>query len=109
MGRRSALALSTLVLLGVSAFLLVDRPWASMSRAQAARALERRLSSAQSAHALGLGHTITDRYVCSHTAGAPVPGEPAWTYLCRDAVHPQESGFFVLTQGDKIAKIEPAG
>ena len=109
-GRRSAVALSTLALLGAAAFLAIDRPWASVSSAQAARALERRLSSASGSRALGLGHTIRDRYVCSHTVGPPAPGDPAWTYLCSDAIpHSQESGFFVLTQGDRIAKIQPAG
>jgi hypothetical protein len=105
---RSILA-TALGLLGVSAFLVAYRPWASMSSAQAARALERRLSSAGGAHALGLGHTITDPYRCTHTVGLPAPGEPAWTYLCVDAVHPGESGFFVLTRGDTIAEISPAG
>jgi hypothetical protein len=108
-GRRSAVALSTLALLGAAAFLAIDRPWASVSSAQAARALEHRLSSASGARALGLGHTITDRYVCVHTVGSPPPGEPAWTYLCSDAIHSRETGFFVLTRGDGIAKIEGAG
>jgi hypothetical protein len=99
-----------LLVLGVAAFLVVDRPWASMSSAQAARALEQRLSSASGARAIGLGHTITDRYTCSHTVGGSAGGgEPAWTYLCLDAVHSQESGFFVLTRGDRIEKIEPSG
>jgi hypothetical protein len=80
-----------------------------MSSAQAARALEHRLSNPQSAHALGLGHTITDRYTCSVDTGAPVPGEPDWTYECVDATNSQGSGFFVLTQGDKIAQIQPSG
>jgi hypothetical protein len=80
-----------------------------MNSAQAARALEQRLSSASGARALGLGHAVTDRYTCTHAAGPPVPGEPAWTYLCVDAIHTQESGFFVLTRGDGIAKISPAG
>lgn len=105
---RSILA-TALGLLGVSAFLLAYRPWASMSTAQAARALERRLSSASGAHALGLGHASTDPYRCTRTAGPPAPGEPAWTYLCVDAVHSRQSGFFVLTRGDRIAEISPAG
>jgi hypothetical protein len=109
MERKTAVALSTLVLAGVLAFLLVDRPWESMSAAQAARALEHRLSSPQGAHAIGLGHTIKDRYTCSAATGAQVPGEPAWTYECVDATHPQGSGFFVLTRGDRIARIQPSG
>jgi hypothetical protein len=100
---------AALVLLIVSALLVVYRPWASMNSAQAARALEQRLSSASGARALGLSHTITDRYTCSHTVGSPPPGEPAWTYLCVPAVHSQEIGFFVLTRGDRIAQISPAG
>src|SRR5689334_15188693 len=52
-GRQSAVALSSLVLLGVLAFVVIDRPWAGMSSAQAARALERRLSSTRDARALG--------------------------------------------------------
>jgi hypothetical protein len=100
---------TTLGLLAIIAFLAVDRPWASMSSAQAARALEQRLSSPSGARALGLAHAITDRYACSHTAGQAPPGEPAWTFLCRDAVHNRESGFFVRTRGDGIAEISPAG
>ena len=80
-----------------------------MSSAQAARALEHRLSSTRDARALGLGHAITDRYTCSAATGAPVPGEPDWTYECVDATHSQESGFFVLTEGDRIAEIQPSG
>jgi hypothetical protein len=26
-----------------------------------------------------------------------------------DAIRPQESGFFVLTRGDRIAQIQPSG
>jgi hypothetical protein len=107
--RRSAVALSALALLGVVAFLAAERPWASMNGAQAARALEHRLSTTRGARALGLSHTITDRYVCSHTGGVAPPGEPAWTYLCVDAVHSRGSGFFVLTRGDGIAEIQFAG
>jgi hypothetical protein len=108
MRRQSAVALSSLVLLGVLAFLVIDRPWAGMSSAQAARALERGLSSTRDARALGLSH-ITDRYSCSADTGAPVPGEPNWTYECVDATHPQVSGFVVLTRGDEIAEIQPSG
>lgn len=100
---------TALGLLAILAFLMAYRPWASMSSAQAARALEQRLSSASAARALGLGHTITDRYTCSHTGGPAVPGEPAWTFLCIDAVHSRESGFFVLTRGDRSAEISPSG
>lgn len=101
---------AALVLLGVSALLLVYRPWATMNSAQAARALEQRLSSANGARALGLGHTITDRYTCTPTGGPAPPGEPAWTYLCLDATKSQRGvGFFVLTQRGRIAKIAPAG
>ena len=104
------LALVALVLAGTLAFVLANRPWTSgMSSAQAARALEHRLSSTRSARALGLGHTITDRYTCSADTGTPVPGEPSWTYECVDATHSQESGFFVLTRGDRIAEIQPSG
>jgi hypothetical protein len=108
-GPRCAVALSAVALLGVAAFVAVDRPWASMSSAQVARALEHRLSSASGARALGLGHPITDAYVCSHTGGAPPVGEPDWNYLCRDAIHSQGIGFFVLTRGDGIAEIQGAG
>jgi hypothetical protein len=81
-----------------------------MNSAQAARALEQRLSSANGARALGLGHTITDRYTCTPTGGPAPPGEPAWTYLCLDATKSQRGvGFFVLTQRGRIAKIAPAG
>lgn len=100
---------TALGLMGILAFLAAERPWASMSSAQAARALEQRLSSASGARALGLAHTITDRYACSHTVGQAPPGEPAWTYLCVDAVHNREMGFFVLARGDRIAEISPAG
>jgi len=110
MGRRSVLALVALVLAGTLAFVLTDKPWDSgMSSAQAARALEHRLSNAQSARALGLGHTIGDRYSCSAANGAPVPGEPDWTYECVDATNSQGSGFFVLVRGDRIAEIQPSG
>jgi hypothetical protein len=109
MERKPAIALLTLLLLGILAFLVIDRPWAGMSSAQAARGLEQRLSSPRSAHELGLGHTITDRYTCSADTGAPFPGEPDWTYECVDATHAQESGFFVLTRGDRIAEIQPSG
>jgi len=110
MKRRPVLALVALLLAGTLAFGLAKRPWASgMSSAQAARALELRLSSKQGARAFGLGHTIKDRYTCSADTGAPVPGEPAWTYECVDATNFQGSGFFVLTWGDKIAQIQPAG
>lgn len=100
---------AALGLLALLALLLVWRPWASMSSAQAARALEQRLSSASGARALGLGHTITDRYTCSHTGGPAPPGEPTWTFLCLDAIHNREMGFFVLARGDRIAEISPAG
>jgi hypothetical protein len=100
---------AALVLFAILALLMVYRPWATMNSAQAARALEQRLSSASGARALGLGHTITDRYTCTHTGGPAPPGEPAWTYLCVDATNSQESGFFVLTHWGRIAKIEPAG
>jgi len=76
-----------------------------MSSAQAARALEHRLSNPESARALGLGHTITDRYTCSATTGA----WPNWNYECVDSAHPRESGFFVRTRGDAIAEIHPSG
>lgn len=110
MGRRSVLALAGLVLAGVLVFVLAERPRASgMSSAQAARALEYRLSSPRTARALGLGHTITDRYTCSADTGAPVPGQPDWTYACADATNSQGSGFFVLTHADKIAQIQPSG
>jgi len=72
MGRRSALALVALVLAGTLAFVLAKRPWTSgMSSAQAARALEHRLSSKQGARALGLGHTITEPSTYSADTGAP--------------------------------------
>lgn len=101
---------AALVLLGISALLVVYRPWATMNSAQAARALEQRLSSANGARALGLGHTITDPYRCTHLGGPAPPGEPAWTYLCVDAIpHSGEGGFFVLTHWGRIAKIEFAG
>jgi len=110
MGRRSVLGLVALVLAGTLLFVLADRPWTSaISSAQAARALELRLSSKQGARALGLGHTITVRYTCSADTGAPVPGEPAWTYECVGATHSLGSGFFVLTRGDKITQIQPSG
>ena len=102
--------LVALVLGGVLAFVLVERPWAArLSSAQAARALEHRLSDPRSARALGLGHTIEDRYTCDAVTGATVPGEPHWTYECLDAVHSRESGFFVLARGDSIAAIQPSG
>lgn len=109
MGRRSFIALSSIVLVGIVAFLAVDRPWVSMSSAQAARALEQHLSSTSGAQAIGLGHAITDRYTCSADSGAPVTGEPDWTYECTDATDSQGPGFFVLTRGDRIAKIQPSG
>lgn len=104
------LALVALVVVGIVAFVIAHRAWApGMNSAQAARALEQRLSNEQSVRALGLGHTITDPYRCAADYGAPVPGEPAWTYECVDATNPQESGFFVLTRGHKIAEIQPSG
>ena len=77
--------------------------------AQAARALEQRLGGTSGARAIGLGHTITDRYACSADTGAPVPGEPDWTYECTDATDSQGPGFLILTRGDRIAKIQPSG
>jgi hypothetical protein len=108
MGRRAAVVLGALVL-GVAAFLLVDRPWAGMSSAQAARLLEQRLGSPRDARAIGLSRPITDRYTCTADNGPAVSREPDWTFDCVDAVRPQESGFFVLTRGDRIAQIQPSG
>lgn len=108
--QRFVIALLLLVLAGAFAFVVVDRPFGpSMSSGQAARALEHQLSGTRSAHALGLSHTITDHYTCSAPTGAPVPGEPDWTYDCVDATNSQGSGFFVLTKGDKFAQIQPSG
>lgn len=110
MRRRSVLVLVGLALAGTLAFVLADRPWASgLSSAQVARALEHRLSRTTSARALGLGHPITDRYTCSADTGAPVAGEPDWTYECVDAADSRKSGFLVLTRGGRIAAIQPSG
>lgn len=110
MGRRSVTALLLLVLAGAFAFVVIDGPFGpGMSSGQAARALEHQLSGTRSAYALGLSHTITDHYTCSTPTGAPVPGEPDWTYDCVDATNSQGSGFFVLIKGHKIAKIQPSG
>ncbi len=106
---RPLIGLCTLVLMGVSAFLVVDRPWAGMSGTQAAHQLEQRLRSTTGAQTIGLSHTITDRYTCSADPGAPVPGEPDWTYECSDATDSQGPGFFVLARGDKLAQIQPSG
>jgi hypothetical protein len=95
MRRRRALVAAVLVL-GVAAGVLATRPAGGMGSAQAAQALRQRLGG-------------TDRYVCSHTVGPAVQGEPAWTYLCLNATHPQLSGYFVLSNGDRITKIGPAG
>lgn len=102
--------LVALVLAGVLAFVVAERAGTSrLSSAQAARGLEHRLSDRRSARALGLGHPIEDRYTCFADRGAAVPGEPDWTYECTDAVHSQESGFFVLAKGNRIAAIQPSG
>lgn len=101
MGRPLVLALVALVLAGTMAFVLIDRPWvssvsSSMSSGHVARALAQRLGTA-------------DRYTCSRDSGLPVPGEPDWTYECVNAGHPQRSGYFVLSQGDRITNVRPSG
>jgi hypothetical protein len=67
------------------------------------------MSSKQAAQSLGRDLRNTDRYVCSATTGPAPPGEPAWTYLCLNATHPNLTGYFVLSKGARIARIEPAG
>jgi hypothetical protein len=99
MRRRRLLVVAVLVLVGgaAAAGVIAGRSPSGMSGKQAAHVLRQELGSA-------------DRFVCSPTTGAtPVGGEPDWAYLCLNATNPQRSGYFVLSNGGKIAKIEPAG
>jgi hypothetical protein len=99
MRRRRALAATVVALVaaGVAGGILAARSPGSMGGAQAAQALRQHLGS-------------VDRYVCSTTKGAPnLGGEPNWTYLCLNATRRQLPGYFLLTRGNRITKIQPAG
>ena len=95
--RTVAAAIFALVAAGIAGAILAARSPGGMGSTQAAQALRQRLGS-------------TDRYVCSATRGVPNLGsEPNWTFLCLNATHRQLSGYFLLTEGNRITKIEPSG